>query len=87
MNVWVLIKPVPASSRQSGLASFKLPKSRFRPKPRATCFLSGSGMPTGRALTPEEAAEFDSYIHVANLLTVMHAEARTALRQPDAGGS
>jgi hypothetical protein len=38
-------------------------------------------------LTPEEAAEFDSYLHVANLLTVMHAEARTALRRPDAGGS
>ena len=38
-------------------------------------------------LTAEEAAEFDSYLHVANLLTVMHAEAREALRKPDAGAA
>lgn len=32
------------------------------------------------ALTADEEAEFDSYLHVANLLTVMHSEARLALR-------
>ena len=31
-------------------------------------------------LTADEEAEFDSYLHVANLLTVMHSEARLALR-------
>jgi hypothetical protein len=31
-------------------------------------------------LTANEEAEFDSYLHVANLLTVMHSEARLALR-------
>jgi hypothetical protein len=32
------------------------------------------------ALTADEEAELDSYLHVANLLTVMHSEARLALR-------
>jgi hypothetical protein len=31
-------------------------------------------------LTADEEAEFDSYLHVANLLTVVHSEARLALR-------
>jgi hypothetical protein len=38
-------------------------------------------------LTREEEAEFDSYLHVANLLTVMHSEARAALRTTDARDS
>ena len=36
--------------------------------------------PEAGTLTADEEAEFDSYIHVANLLTVMHSEARLALR-------
>ena len=37
-------------------------------------------------LTDEERAEFDSYLHVGNLLAVMQSKARLALRRkPDAG--
>src|SRR5689334_7167342 len=32
-------------------------------------------------LTAEEEAEFDSYLHIANLLTLMHSQARLALRK------
>jgi hypothetical protein len=31
-------------------------------------------------LTPEDEAEFDSYLNIADLLTVMHSRARVALR-------
>lgn len=35
------------------------------------------------ALTPEELAEFDSYLHVGNLLAVMQSKARVVLgRKP-----
>ena len=35
-------------------------------------------------LTREEQVEFDSYLHIGNLLTVMQSKARVALRrQPD----
>lgn len=33
------------------------------------------------ALTPEEQAEFDSYLRVGNLLALMHSKARVALGQ------
>ena len=31
-------------------------------------------------LTPEDEIEFDNYLHIANLLTIMHSQARVALR-------
>lgn len=34
-------------------------------------------------LTAEDEAEFDSYLNIADLLTVMHSQARTALRGSD----
>jgi hypothetical protein len=33
----------------------------------------------GGALTAEEEAEFDSYLHIGNLLAVMQSKARVAL--------
>ena len=34
------------------------------------------------ALTPEEEAELDSYIHVGNLLAVIQSKARRVLQAP-----
>jgi hypothetical protein len=34
-------------------------------------------------LNDEERAEFDSYLHVGNLLAVMQSKARVVLRQPN----
>ena len=34
-------------------------------------------------LTPEDAAEFDNYLSIAGLLTIMHSQARLVLRKPN----
>ena len=34
------------------------------------------------ALTPDENAELDRYVNIANVLSVMHSQARGALRKP-----
>jgi hypothetical protein len=34
------------------------------------------------ALTPDEKAELDGYANIANVLSVMHSQARVALRKP-----
>jgi hypothetical protein len=34
------------------------------------------------ALTPPETAELDGYVNIANVLSVMHSQARVALRDP-----
>jgi hypothetical protein len=34
------------------------------------------------ALTPGEKAELDGYVNIANVLSVMHSQARVALRKP-----
>ena len=39
------------------------------------------------ALTPEEQIEFDSYLHVGNLLAVMQSRARVALQRKPHDGS
>lgn len=31
-------------------------------------------------LTPEDETEFDNYLHIANLLTIMHSQVRMPLR-------
>jgi hypothetical protein len=33
-------------------------------------------------LTPEETAELDGYVNIANVLSVMHSGARVALNEP-----
>ena len=33
------------------------------------------------ALTPDEASELDGYVNIANVLSVMHSQARVALRK------
>ena len=33
-------------------------------------------------LTPEETAELDGYVNIANVLSVMHSQARVALNKP-----
>ena len=38
-------------------------------------------------LTPEEQTEFDSYLHVGNLLAVMQSRARVALQRKPHDGS
>jgi hypothetical protein len=53
--------------------------SDFRQVDRARMEELADRSETG-TLTADEEAEFDSYLHVANLLTVMHSEARLALR-------
>ena len=34
------------------------------------------------ALVPEEKAELDGYVNIANVLSVMHSQARVALNKP-----
>jgi hypothetical protein len=41
----------------------------------------------GGTLTPEEQTEFDSYLHVGNLLAVMQSRAKMALRHKPHDGS
>jgi len=40
----------------------------------------------GGTFTAEDEAEFDSYLNIADLLTVMHSQARTALRSSGSSG-
>jgi hypothetical protein len=39
------------------------------------------------ALTPDEKAELDGYINIANVLSVIHSQARAALRKSGFGYS
>jgi len=38
------------------------------------------------SLTEDEEREFDTYLHIANLLSVMQSKARSALRGSEASG-
>ena len=76
--IWARLIQMPKERISQDTARYLL-SIRFGQVDRARMEELADRSETG-ALSADEEAEFDSYLHVANLLTVMHSEARLALR-------
>ena len=77
--IWARLMQAQADELSSEVAKYLL-SIGFGENDRKRMLQLAEGSQSG-TLTPEECMEFDSYLHVGNLLAVMQSKARLAFRK------
>ena len=82
--IWAHLMQAQADELSSEVAGYLL-SIGFGENDRERMLQLAAGSESG-TLTPEECMEFDSYLHVGNLLAVVQSKARLALRKKSRDG-